>query len=308
MSDHDQLTGMPNKTTFLSILEETLARAKKGNRNLGILMLDLDGYKTINERFGHQAADMLLHTMAERLRGAIRETDKAAHFGGDTFAVCLVDPNGIVAVAIAADRIRQVLNTPILIEGVECSVGVSVGVAVYPENGTELDRLITVADSAMFESKTRGKNTSTVYKGLTRERADILPWFSIQPSDKMEIPEIDEQHEKLATLINELHQALASSTKESRRQTTALYDQLIQYTEFHFATEARLMHKAAYPDTEAHIRAHKFLLDELKYLKSRIIEGEEHKAFQILRDWLINHIEKDDKPMGVYLQNKMHSS
>ena len=74
-----------------------------------------------------------------------------------------------------------------------------------------------------------------------------------------------------------------------------------------FSTHLRF-ESSSWHRCEAHIRAHKFLLDELKYLKSRIIEGEEHKAFQILRDWLINHIEKDDKPMGVYLQNKMHSS
>jgi diguanylate cyclase (GGDEF)-like protein/hemerythrin-like metal-binding protein len=308
MANYDQLTGMPNKTLFTGFLEESLARAKKKNRTLGLLMLDLDGYGIINQRFGHDAGNLLIHTMAERLRNSVSEKDKAAYFGGDTFAVALVDPKDMAAVVLSAEKIRKNLSAPLPLNGEECRVGVSVGIAVFPDNGTELDRLLTVADSAMFESKTSGKNTSTVYKGLTREHADIIPLVVLQEFDSVGIPEIDEQHDKLATLINQLHVSLKNSPKENRHHTKVLYDELVEFTEFHFGTEARLMHAAGYPEAEAHNRAHKFLLDELRYLKVRIIDGEELHAFKILKDWLIVHIEKDDKPMGHFLQNKTHSS
>lgn len=239
------------------------------------------------------------------MRTSIRETDMTAYFGGDTFAVALVDPKELAAVVMAAERIRKNLSAPFLLpEGAESSIGVSIGIAVYPENGTELDRLFTVADSAMFESKTRGKNTSTVFKGLTHERADIIPWIVLGQNDLVGIPVLDDQHKKLANLINELHEAISVIPKASRQRAGEMYDELAAFTEHHFDTEARMMKMAGYPAADAHIHAHKFLLDELRYLKVRIIEADELQAFQLLKDWLITHIEKDDKPMGDYLQSK----
>jgi diguanylate cyclase (GGDEF)-like protein/hemerythrin-like metal-binding protein len=303
MTSHEQLPGMPDNTMFIGFFEESLIRAKKVKRNLGLLLLDLDGYGTINDRFGHEAADVLLSTIAERLRYSVRETDMAAHFGEDAFAVALVDPKNIAAIAMTAERIRKNLNAPLLIkEGVECSIGVSIGIAVYPENGTELDRLLTVADSAMFESKTSGKNTSTIYKGLTHERADIMPWIALGDYHRVGIPEIDDQHNQLANLINELHEAIRDTEKNNQQHVSAMYDELIAFTELHFNTEVRLMSEAGYPQADAHKRAHNFLLSELRYLKMRIIEGNELQAFKLLSDWFIAHIEKDDKPLGDFLR------
>lgn len=305
MTFYDQLSGMPNKIMFTGFMEDSLARAKKNNQNLALLLLDLDGYGTIRERFGQEAGEILLNTMAERLRASIRETDMAAYFGGDTFAVALVDPKGVAAAVMAAERIRRNLSAPFLLpEGAESSVGVSIGIAVYPENGTELDRLLTVADSAMFESKTGGKNTSTVFKGLTHERADIIPWIVLGQNDRVGIPVLDDQHKKLADLINELHDAISTVPKASRQRAGEMYDELVAFTEKHFSTEARMMKMAGYPAADAHIRAHKFLLDELRYLKVRIIDADEVQAFQLLKDWLIAHIERDDRPMGDYLKSK----
>lgn len=306
MTFYEQLPGMPDRAMFIGFMEKSLARAKQENRNLGLLLLDLDGYGAINDRFGREAADVLLNTIAERLRYSVRETDMAAHFGEDAFAVALVDQKNMAAIALAAERIRKNLNAPLLLEeGVECSVGVSIGIAVYPENGTELDRLLTVADSAMFESKTSGKNTSTIYKGLTRELADIMPWAVLGDFHTVGIPGLDEQHNELANLINALHGAIKNSAKNNPQHVDAMYDELIAFTELHFNTEALLMIKARYPQSDAHNRSHKFLLDELRFLKMRIVEGNELQAFQLLSDWLIAHIEKDDKPMGDFLKEKM---
>lgn len=305
MAFYDQLTSMPDKTTFLRSLGEALARAKKENLCIGLILLDVDDYRAINDRFGHEAGDVLLNTLAERLRCSIRETDTAAYFGEDTFAVMLVNSKDMAVVVLAAERIRKSLGEPLLLqEGTDCRVGVSVGIAVYPENGAELDRLLTVADSAMFESKTSGKNMYTAYKGLTRERADVLPWIALGEEHLIGISVVDEQHQMLVNLINELHESIKSPQKKVRQNAVAMYDKLISFTEIHFMTEARLMSEAGYPQSDAHSRAHKFLLAELRYLKTRIIEGGELKSFQFLKDWLVAHIERDDKQMGEFLRAK----
>jgi diguanylate cyclase (GGDEF)-like protein/hemerythrin-like metal-binding protein len=302
MTFYDQLTGLPDKAGFVGLLQQSLAVAQQMNRKLGLLLLDLDGYGAINDNYGREAGDVLLNTIAERLKSSLRGTDVLAYFGEDSFAVLLTDPKDTAAVIIAAERIRKNLGAPLfLAEGVEGSVGASVGVAVYPENGTGADRLLTVADSAMFESKTSGKNTTTLFKGLTHEREDITPWLMLGEEHQLDIPEIDAQHEKLASLINGLYEVLKSASKSNWQRADAIYDELVETAGLNFDTEAHLMSEADYPHADAHNRAHKFLLDELRYLKKRIIEVNELQAFHLLRDWLVAHIEKDDKPLGDFL-------
>lgn len=298
MAFHDQ---MPGREFLFDKLPEALAHAEKVGRCLGLLLLDLDGYAAIRGRYGEAASLALLEIMAERLRSSIRESDIAAYFGGDTFAVLLSDQKNLTGVALAAERIRRKLIAPVEFgPGDRHVVGISMGISVFPDNATEADRLVTVAESALYASKMDGGNACTLYSDRGRERTDVVPLAVIEEELLTGIAEIDDQHRALALKVNALYEAMKIASPD-RAQAHSLYDELIDYTERHFLTESRMMGEARYPQIDAHNREHRFLLDELRALKGRIVDGEELQAFRMLKDWLIDHIEKADKPMGEFL-------
>lgn len=308
MTFYNQMSSIPDKAMFNDFLEESLAQAKKLNWKLGLLLIELNGHETINGHFGHEAGDSLLVTMAERLRSVIRKADMVAYFGEGTFAVILIDPESMAAAVMESEWIRESLTAPILMKaGREVCIGVRIMIAVYPENITEFDRLLAVSNRAVFESRTCEGNISANLKGLPHEYVDILTWVGLGENHCVGIQDVDEQHKKLGILINGLHEAIKNTPKNNRQHAGSLYDELTAFTELHFNTELRLMNEAGYPLADAHNRAHKFLLDELRHLKKRIIEGNELHAFYFLMDWLIAHVENDDKQMGVFLQGKVKS-
>ncbi|NNM82043.1 MAG: bacteriohemerythrin [Burkholderiales bacterium] len=298
MSFHDLIS---DRETLLHRLSELMEQHRYSGKFIGLLLFDLDGYGVIREKFGEQAGDSLLKLMTERLRLSIRDQDFNARFGGDTFAALLPEHESVRTVAFAAERIRKKLAQPLrLAEGGGLVVGISMGVAIYPENAGEADRLLTVAESAMYDSKTSGRNMCTIYRGASRERADILP-LAIRGEEAMTgIAELDDQHRELAERVNDLYD-LMRIDPENRPKAEAMYDELVRFTEFHFHNESRMMGEAAYPMAEAHDREHRFLLEELRALESRIVAGVELHSFRMLKDWLVDHIEKADVPMGQYL-------
>ncbi|MDO8206812.1 MAG: bacteriohemerythrin [Gallionella sp.] len=308
MTSYNQSSSIPDKAMFNDFLEKSLAQAKKLKRKLGLLLIDINGHETINGHFGHEAGDSMLVTMAERLRSAIRQSDMVAYFGDDTFAVILIDPVNMASVVLESEWIRESLTAPVHLKaGVKVSIGVSIMIAVYPENSTEFDRLLAVSSRAVSESQTCEQDISANFKELPHEYVDILTWMGLSENHCVGIPDVDEQHKKLEMLINGLHEAIKNTPKNDRQHAGALYDELTAFTELHFNTELRLMNEAGYPQADAHNRAHKFLLDELRNLKKRIIEGNELHAFYFLMDWLVAHIANDDKQMGVFLQSKIKS-
>lgn len=308
MTSYNQLSCIPDRTMFNDFLEKSLAQAQKLKRKLGLLLIDINGHETINGHFGHEAGDSLLVTLAERVRSAIRQSDMVAYFGDGTFAVILIDPESMASVVLESEWIKESLSAPIHLKaGVKVNIGISIMIAVYPENSTEFDRLLAVSSSTVSESQTYGKDIIANFKGLPHEYVDILTWVGLSEHHCVGIPDVDEQHKKLELLINGLHEAIKNTPKNDRRHAGALYDELTAFAELHFNTELRLMNEAGYPQADAHNRAHKFLLDELRHLKKRIIEGNELHAFYFLMDWLVAHIANDDKQMGVFLQSKMRS-
>lgn len=160
---YDSLTGLPNRTNFFERLEFSLSQARRHNRALALLFIDLDGFKEVNDRMGHATGDHLLKEMARRLQGCIRESDNAARMGGDEFTVILNNLPNTGEVTQLAEKIIRALNQPVDYGGKSCcQVGASVGIAIYPDHGQLTDDLIRVADSAMYRAKAAGKNTYKV--------------------------------------------------------------------------------------------------------------------------------------------------
>lgn len=156
-ASHDTLTGLANRGYFFQRLEEEIARAKRYKSHFAVLFIDLDGFKDINDRLGHQAGDEVLQQTAARLRTVCRETDLAARFGGDEFALIVAGVGDCEAVREPARRVADAVRCPIPWRDEELHLTASVGVSVFPSDGATPDELTHHADLAMYHVKRQGK-------------------------------------------------------------------------------------------------------------------------------------------------------
>ena len=163
MSYHDALTGLPNRALLNDRLEMEIHRADRFQSGVGLMMLDLDGFKVVNDRLGHRTGDRLLCALADRLQAAIRKTDTVARFGGDEFVVLLPDLTDETLAETVAVKIVTSVSTPVEIEGVAIPVTVSAGLCVYPSMALDAETLLRHADEAMYQAKAAGKNTYRMY-------------------------------------------------------------------------------------------------------------------------------------------------
>jgi diguanylate cyclase (GGDEF)-like protein len=153
---HDRLTGLPNRALFVDRLDHALARARRSELSVAILYLDLDNFKDVNDTLGHEAADQLLVSVAERLEGGIRAEDTIARFGGDEFTVLLEDVVDLEQALVTVTRIQAALDRPFDIAGREVFVTPSIGLT-SSQGGDESSSILREADLAMYRAKTTGK-------------------------------------------------------------------------------------------------------------------------------------------------------
>jgi len=159
LARHDALTGIPNRTYLRDQLGQATSRALRGHRTMALLLLDLDRFKTVNETLGHEAGDMLLRAVVQRLTGSVREGDLIARLGGDEFAVLLEDIEGPLEAETVASNIVAAFQEPFEVGGRQVTVTASVGITVCPADGKEPVALLNNADIAMYQAKDRGRNT-----------------------------------------------------------------------------------------------------------------------------------------------------
>ena len=162
MAYHDTLTGLPNRAMFEDHLNLAVARARRHDRSVAVLFMDLDGFKDVNDSMGHAAGDELLCVVSERLRVATRDTDLVARLGGDEFLVLLADlpddrgssAQGVVQAV--ASRVESAVGQPIALRGRTVVTTISVGSSVFPHEAGDVESLMSRADAAMYEHKRRG--------------------------------------------------------------------------------------------------------------------------------------------------------
>ena len=156
----DLLTGLPNRALFLDRLRQALARSIREDRQLAILMIDMDGLKPVNDHHGHQAGDAAIREMGRRIQGGVRISDTAARLGGDEFGVVLPEVDGRREALATARRVSEQCNGLFQLGDRTLPLGASIGVAVYPQDGTELESLLESADRAMYCEKRTKKDTA----------------------------------------------------------------------------------------------------------------------------------------------------
>lgn len=151
---HDQLTGLANRTLLRDRLRQAMAQAARSHRQVALLLIDLDGFKCVNDRFGHTAGDQLLRQVAQRLLGCIRSCDTASRYGGDEFVIMLPEIDAPAGVDSVVEKIRMRLLAPYCLEKGMVSITVSIGTAIYRADVQDCTELIERADTAMYREKT----------------------------------------------------------------------------------------------------------------------------------------------------------
>jgi diguanylate cyclase (GGDEF)-like protein/PAS domain S-box-containing protein len=171
LAHHDVLTGLPNRVVAEQKLREAMDRAQSTGREIAILFIDLDRFKTINDSLGHQTGDALLKVVAERLARSIREADTVSRFGGDEFVVLLDGVSGSSEALQIAQRLLVSLREPYLVESLELNVSCSVGIAMFPGDADNMDELMRHADAAMYEAKASGRDGVYFFTRELNDRA-----------------------------------------------------------------------------------------------------------------------------------------
>lgn len=161
---HDVLTQLPNRSLLYDRLRIAMAHASRSKKMVAVIMLDLDGFKMINDSFGHQIGDLLLKAVAERLMRYVREGDTVARMGGDEFMIVIPDLTQAKDATIFTQKILDVLYQPFHIEKHELHITASIGISIFPINANDSESLFKQADIAMYLSKKKGKNTYQIYK------------------------------------------------------------------------------------------------------------------------------------------------
>lgn len=160
LAREDSLTGLPNRRWIDERFSQTLAETQRSGENFALIMLDINEFKQVNDKYGHSAGDSVLSELANRLRTAVRESDFAGRLGGDEFIILArqIETNELLTQTV--ERIRRQLNGKMALAGSQVDIRVSIGAAVFPEDGDSMDTLLGAADSGMYEDKKKQKHTA----------------------------------------------------------------------------------------------------------------------------------------------------
>jgi diguanylate cyclase (GGDEF)-like protein/PAS domain S-box-containing protein len=168
-AQHDALTGLSNRPLFEDRLQQAIAHARRNDYLVGLLYLDLDQFKQVNDSLGHTAGDALLRQVTERLQGCLREEDTLARLGGDEFAAVLPGLESPHAAVMIAEQILEITTAPFTIRGQDVRVTTSIGISLYPTDSHKADELLSMADNALYRCKQQGKNSYQFYTPAVNE-------------------------------------------------------------------------------------------------------------------------------------------
>lgn len=159
MATHDSLTGLHNRASLTDALQHAVSKARRNNESLAVFFIDLDGFKTVNDTLGHATGDHLLREIARRLRAKIRDSDLVARLGGDEFVIMAPGIPGEAEAMVLGRKLLDAFSQPFDVGGQTCRVGLTIGFALAPHDGTRADDLIKRADAAMYAGKQAGRHT-----------------------------------------------------------------------------------------------------------------------------------------------------
>lgn len=162
-AQHDLLTGLPNRSLYMDRLNHTIQKSMRSQKKLAVMFIDLDRFKQINDTLGHEAGDIVVQMLGERLSSVLRDEDTIARFGGDEFTILLENITQVSAVTVVANKIVKTMEEPFEIDNHSLHLTLSAGISIYPDDGDSAEILIRNADTAMYRAKEEGRNFYTFY-------------------------------------------------------------------------------------------------------------------------------------------------
>ncbi|KFN21211.1 diguanylate cyclase domain-containing protein [Aeromonas bestiarum] len=287
---YDPLTNLPNRRLLQLRLKEAMADE---GRELALMFIDLDHFKPINDTFGHETGDVLLNMVAERMRHCVREQDLVARLGGDEFVILLPDISD-EALAVA-DHLHQSLRHPFRVdEEQELRISSSIGVALYPEHGTDPKTLMHHADQAMYQAKGRGRGRVCLFTaGLDPELGSLL-W---QNSHECGHPRIDAEHRQLFVLTNRLLERMKDNSEHPALYLESL-EGLFEMARHHFAFEEQMLAELEYAELASHQQDHQRLLHRASQLMTAARAGElgnDELLNFIIQELVVGHMSQADR-------------
>jgi len=175
LAQYDHLTGLVNRSLFRDRLVQAMARGKRMQQPIGLMLLDLDRFKAVNDTFGHDMGDELLKAVSERLKTCVREVDTVARMGGDEFTIILEGASSEQNILVVAKRITESIATAFELKGHHISIGVSIGITIYPHDDHLIDELLKHADMAMYRAKQQGGSAFHLHEASGTHSANLLP-------------------------------------------------------------------------------------------------------------------------------------
>jgi len=167
LASHDTVTNLPNRALLNEHLNHILANANRLDHKVALFFLDIDGFKLINDAHGHEVGDILLKGIGDRISSTLRQSDLVSRIGGDEFIVVLDDVSNNSPLETIAHKLIDIIGEPFNIKNQTCRVGVSIGISIYPQDGVDIETLISCADQAMYKIKSTGKNNLYFYKNMS---------------------------------------------------------------------------------------------------------------------------------------------
>jgi diguanylate cyclase (GGDEF)-like protein/PAS domain S-box-containing protein len=201
MAHHDQLTGLPNRHYLTAFLPQAIEEAKTANTMLGVVFLDLDRFKHINDTRGHETGDKLLQEVATRLRSCVRDSDVVIRMGGDEFVVVFRKVKNYDEVTLGAGRIIETLNRPMVIDSHPLQTTGSVGVSLYPRDGANMIELLKHSDTAMYQAKDRGRNNVQMFSHAMNRKLKHRVAVEASLREALRLKQLDVHYQPFVNLI-----------------------------------------------------------------------------------------------------------
>ncbi len=201
MAHHDQLTGLPNRHYLAAFLPDAIVEAQAANTKLGVLFLDLDRFKHINDTRGHETGDKLLQEVATRLKAVVRESDVVIRMGGDEFVVVFRSVTSYDEVTLGAGRIIEALNRPIIIDEHPLQTTGSVGVSLFPRDGANMVELLKHSDTAMYQAKDRGRNNVQMFSQVMNRKLKHRVAVEASLREALRLNQLDVHYQPFINLL-----------------------------------------------------------------------------------------------------------
>jgi diguanylate cyclase (GGDEF)-like protein/hemerythrin-like metal-binding protein/PAS domain S-box-containing protein len=276
MAFFDQLTGLPNRRMMEDRLAQMLTLAKREQRAMSLLFVDLDRFKAVNDQHGHAAGDWLLTQVASRMNSVLRTSDTAARIGGDEFVILLPDSRKTEDAVQVAEKIRCALEQPFVMDnGVELDISSSIGVVMYPDQADNVRDLLHFGDEAMYRAKKGGRNAVEVFDALAQPGGQNMVHLQWRDEYASGYDDIDNEHQELFRLANDLFRLFTGPAHQhcDAGQMQAL-DRLLEHVRYHFAHEEQILAACDHEALAVHNVQHATILEQAQRLQGQAESGE----------------------------------